>query len=240
MKYINKSKPPRLIEVWFRKQPKGEDGYRLNCVYREMPKKDTVKAKLLKEQGGLCCYTGIRIDKDSSHIEHFKPQTLCKKESNYEDIDYNNLLAAYPDKDAPRCEFGAHNKDDWYDEELLISPLHRQCETRFTFDEFGDIGAAQDDDTGAIQTIKNLRLDHSILQTLRLKAIEEVLYPDDQELSEAQLRRIVESNYSHKDKKGRYPEFCFVIEQVARKLLLKKEKNRKRREAIQKQSNSNK
>ncbi|MEH2318851.1 retron system putative HNH endonuclease [Nostoc sp.] len=236
MKYIRKGKAPRLIEVWLKKQPIGEVHLHLNCNYKNMPQKDAVKDRLLKEQGGLCCYTGIRIEKDSSHIEHLKPQTSCKKDGKYEDIDYKNMLAAYPDKDAPRCKFGAHAKDDWYDEEKLISPLHKQCETRFTFDGFGCINPAKDDDIGARQTIDKLQLNHPILQTLRLNAIEEVLYADDQVLSEAQLRKIVLNKYSHKDGKGRYPEFCFVIEQVAQQLLRKVEQKRKHKIAIHRQA----
>ncbi|MHC5935101.1 hypothetical protein [Nostoc sp.] len=86
-------------------------------------------------------------------------------------------------------------------------------------------------------TIEKLKLAHELLIEMRRDAIDEVFFPDNKNLSEAKLRSIVENGYSKLDKKGRYPHFCFVIEKVAKQLLRKTEQNRKRREAIRKQSN---
>lgn len=91
MKHIIKGNSPSELDSWFRNQPI-EDGCRINCGYTDMPSevKQVVKQRLLEEQGGLCCYTGLRVKETTSHIEHFKPQSQCES---HEDIEYHNLLA---------------------------------------------------------------------------------------------------------------------------------------------------
>jgi uncharacterized protein (TIGR02646 family) len=255
MKYINKSSQPKELRQWFDEVPVDDNGERINCDYGNgLPSvvKQLVKKNLLKEQGWLCCYTGIRINDKKSHIEHLKPQSICKEEGNYEDVNYNNLLAAYPKGE---CPFGARYKKHWYHTDLFITPLNRQCETKFLFDMEGRISAAdieekavedtnnknkKQEKSPAETTIENLKLDHPLLTEMRLEAINEVFFPDNKKLSEAKLRTIVENGYSQPDKEGRYPHFCFVIEQVALEILRKTEQNRRRRKAIHRQSNSNK
>jgi len=77
MKYIRKGNPPGELEIWFKKQPIGEDGIRINCTYKDGMRtevKEAIKKRLLRDQGWLCCYTGLRIEMESTHIEHLKPQ----------------------------------------------------------------------------------------------------------------------------------------------------------------------
>jgi uncharacterized protein (TIGR02646 family) len=59
------------------------DGYR---------DKDTLRACLVKEQRGLCCYclSRIRAERDSTKIEHWHSQAHY----NTEQLDYSNLLGA--------------------------------------------------------------------------------------------------------------------------------------------------
>ena len=79
MKYISKGSPPRELQEWFDGQPV-VDGQRINCGYNDMPSnvKNAVKERLLDEQGGLCCYTGVQINLQNSHIEHLKPHRTLK------------------------------------------------------------------------------------------------------------------------------------------------------------------
>ncbi|OYD92394.1 TIGR02646 family protein [Nostoc sp. 'Peltigera membranacea cyanobiont' 210A] len=249
MKHIAKGSEPKELCKWFESAPIDDHGKRINCSYENGLPSDIrrlVQYNLLKEQGWLCCYTGIRISEERSHIEHFKPQSLCRKEGNYEDVNYNNLLAAYPKGE---CQFGARARHNWYDADSFISPLDRQCETKFIFDMEGHIKPADDRDktiqdtnkknnksSPANITIKKLELDHDLLIEMRREAINEVFFSENKKLSEAKLRTIVENGYSHRDRQGRYPHFCFVIEQVAQELLRKTEQNRRRREAIHRQS----
>lgn len=238
MKHIVKRSEPPELRRWFNSQPMDEAGERINCSYKHIPSdvREAVKKRLLKEQGCLCCYTGLSISEKTSHIEHLKPQTRCIQEKSNEDVDYNNLLAAYPGDRSSKCRFGAHAKEDWYDSEKLVSPLHRQCETKFIFDQFGEISVSDNNDVAAKETIKRLCLDHGMLNEFREQAIREFLFPDDKPLSKAKLQSIVDRGFCLHDEKGRYPKFCFVIEQVARQLLRAAESDRKRRQAIRNQS----
>jgi uncharacterized protein (TIGR02646 family) len=232
MKHIVKGAEPRELRDWINNQPM-ENGQRINIDYNDMPK-GSVKRRLLEDQGWLCCYTGIQVNEARSHIEHIKPRAMCDR---YEKVDYANLLAAYPGDDKPNCGFGAKAKENWHDPDHFINPLRKQCETCFHFDMDGGITPVDGAQLEAARhTIKHLKLAHSALIQMRRDAIEEVLFPRDKPISEAKLRVIAEGAYSQRNNEGRFPHLCFVIEQVARLLLHKVERDRKRREAIHKQS----
>ena len=235
MKYIQKGSTPQELRRWFERQPV-EDGQRINCGYGDMPSdvRAVVKQQLLEEQGGLCCYTGMRVDSQKSHIEHFKPQKLC---TDHEDVEYTNLLAAHPGTSAGRCQFGARAKDDWYDENLLVSPLHQSCKTKFRFDLFGRIKPAKSDDTAAQDTIERLKLNHELLTDYRIQAINAALFPDESQLSRAKLRKVIKG-FCQRNTEQKFPHFCFVIQQAAQDLLRKAEQKRKRRQAIRNQARS--
>lgn len=232
MKHIVKGSEPAQLRQWINGQPI-EDGQRINCRYRDMPGsvKAVVKQRLILEQGGLCCYTGISVTAAESHIEHFLPQTLC---TNHEDVEYTNLLAAYPGENRPNCPFGARARGSWYDPNLLVSPLRGDCEQRFVYRLNGVIEAANTGDSGAVQTIKKLHLDHKSLTELRKHQIDAVLFSASHRLSSSQLKRIAET-YCQKDRQQRYRPFCFVVQQAANELLRKAERGRIRRRAIQQQ-----
>jgi uncharacterized protein (TIGR02646 family) len=231
MKYIKKEQEPEELRFWFDSQF-DEDSKRLGCDYRnDLPSdvKRVLHNHLLTEQGFLCCYTGISINVDTSHVEHLKPYSICRQEGKHEDVDYLNLLAAYPggnykNADTPnrrskKCPFGAHAKDDWYDSTNLVSPLDEDCETRFIFYDSGKIEASNAEDTAAQKSIEKLTLNHERLKDLRKEAIDEALFPTDIELDESELRSFANGAYSVKGTDGKLPEFCFVIEQVARQLV---------------------
>lgn len=234
MKHIVKGSEPAQLRQWINGQPV-ENGRRINCSYRDMPGtvKAVVKQRLILEQGGLCCYTGISVTETQSHIEHFLPQTLCT-DTDYKDVEYTNLLAAYPGEDRPTCPFGARARGSWYDPVLLVSPLRGDCERRFVFRLNGRIEAANSGDDGAVQTIKKLHLDHESLAELRKQQIDAVLFPASRQLSNNQLKRIAEV-YCQKDRQQRYRPFCFVVQQAANELLRKAERERIRRTAIHQQ-----
>jgi len=58
--------------------------------YDNFADKDTLRALLLAEQGGLCCYCLSRITADKMKIEHWHSQ----RHNEIEQLDYSNLLAA--------------------------------------------------------------------------------------------------------------------------------------------------
>lgn len=63
-----------------------------HCTYDNFLRKDELRAALVAEQGGLCCYCMARIrpDADSMKIEHWK----CQHAHPGEQLDYRNLLGA--------------------------------------------------------------------------------------------------------------------------------------------------
>lgn len=230
MKHIIKGSTPAELRRWFDGQL--IDGKRINCSYaKDLPGevKQIIKQRLLEEQGYLCCYTGIRIDENSSHIEHFKPQALC---NDHEDVDYNNLLAAYPKGE---CSFGARARKD---KELFVSPLRGDCESRFKYDELGQIKASSDDDNEAKETIVRLNLDDRFerdgkvfagpLTDMRKRAIQSALYRGKYPLSKKQLNYVIES-YCQRGKDNRFRPFCFIIQHAAVRLLRQVERDRLKR-----------
>ena len=226
MKYIRKGATPRELTVWLKGQV--INGERINSRYSDLEPsvKDLIEQKLLEEQGWLCCYTGISLTETDFHIEHLIPQSTSKAQNTYEDVDYKNMLAAYP-KGA--CSFGAKVRRD---KSLPVHPLHRSCEVKFDFDRDGHI-AGKDD--GAEKTIKILNLDSLMLDEMRKQAIDAVIAPDNKPRSEAQIKTIAE-RYCTMNKNGKYPNFCYVVAQVAQKQLGKIERERKRQKAIREQA----
>lgn len=239
MKYITKEQEPESLRGWFENQF-DQEGNRLGCdYYNDLPSdiKRDLKDHLLREQGFLCCYTGILIDTDTSHIEHLKPYSKCRDEKNYEDVNYLNLVAAYPGsnynpkhdevnqpsqknkKDSKKCPFGAHAKDNWYEVGKFVTPLDQDCEDRFKFYDDGKVEAQDEQDTATKETIKKLVLDHQRLIDLRKEAIKEALFPDDIELDISDIRTIANGLYSQRNQDGKFSEFCFVIEQIAKQLI---------------------
>jgi uncharacterized protein (TIGR02646 family) len=215
MKYIRKSSPPGELITWQHTWVKDKSGKPINCAYDEMPSevREAVKKSLVKEQGGLCCYTGHRVTPETSHIEHLKPQAQCV---DHEDTDYGNLLAAYPGPNKSRQEYGAHVKDAWYNKDAFISPLKPDCESRFHFRGNGKITAANTTDQPAITTIQKLSLDHSQLVKLREARIQEILFEEN--LTTKNIERLVAA-MDKPDGNGNFYEFCFAIKQVGLKML---------------------
>ncbi|WP_242541141.1 retron system putative HNH endonuclease [Phormidium pseudopriestleyi] len=233
MKYIEKAQEPETLRSWFDNQY----GKRLGCDYYDDFHGDIkreVKDSLLREQGFICCYTGILIDANTSHVEHLKPYSIYRDQKNYEDVNYFNLVAAYPGsnydaqndevnpvrkkrkKNSHKCPFGAHARDNWYEPHNFVTPLHRDCETRFKFYDSGKVEATNHQDSAAQKTIEKLVLNHQRLIDLRRIAIDEALFPLDIELDASDIQKIANGLYSQKDAEGKFPQFCFVIEQVAK------------------------
>ena len=165
--------------------------------------KEAVKAALMAEQGMICCYCEQRLSKQNSHIEHFIPQ-----KTRQHTLDYNNMLCSCQGqlrRGEPRhC---GHLKDQWYDGDLLISPLDSGCEARFAFSFDGNIMPAADHDEAASETIKRLGLNIPKLIDMRAKVIEPFL---DDHLSSDEVQTFV-AGYLEKDAMGQFGEFWTTI-----------------------------
>jgi uncharacterized protein (TIGR02646 family) len=172
VKYIQKRAQPRSLYRWHL-----DNGHIPDAKYNShgFPTKD-VHLGLLKEQGGICAYTMIRIDVDSSHIEHLKPRTVSISEQKFkETAQYRNMVACYPREkkkgEAPLA-FGAIFRGSAWDSQLFLTPLTQSCESRIRFTMDGKVRPRSVADKAAKWTIAKLGLDNSKLEVLRRAAIE--------------------------------------------------------------------
>ncbi len=201
MKHIVKHEEPQEFSDW--KNLVNENWQPTYDDLSGYPKK-ALKNSLMAEQGYICCYCERRLTDNESHIEHFRPQS----DPAVDPLGYANLLCSCQNqlnKGEPRhC---GNKKEDWFDEQLLVSPLSPDCANRFAFNGDGRIQPRIQDDLKAITTIKKLNLDIPKLNDLRSKAIEPFL---DETLSEDEIKRFV-SGYLLKDANGMLGEFWTTI-----------------------------
>jgi len=201
MKHIVKQSEPQVFADW--KALANEDW---QPTYADLSgdTKKAVKAALMAEQGFICCYCEQRLTDVDSHIEHFRPQN----DPAIDPLDFSNMLCSCQgqlEKGEPRhC---GNLKENWFDCDLLISPLDPNCESRFAFTTDGHIKPDDDRDHAALKTIERLGLDIPKLVAMRVKAIEPFL---DEKLSDEEWQAFV-SDYLGKDESGRFGEFWTTI-----------------------------
>ena len=203
MKHIVKGLEPDEFKKW--KELANEEW---QPTYSSMGSslKNCVKDSLMQEQGFICCYCERRLTVEDSHIEHFKPQS----DDSVDSLDYSNLLCSCQNRlnqGEPRhC---GNLKGDWFDINLLISPLDPDCENPFSFKGDGRIEPVDSDDA-AVETIKNLGLAIPKLNALRKNAIEPFL---DDSLEPQDFNRFVDA-YLNTDHTGKFGEFHMTIKDL--------------------------
>jgi uncharacterized protein (TIGR02646 family) len=169
VKHIEKDKEPLFFTQW-KKSDKMYNRGKPNWNRLSSEDKRNLRNSLIKEQGAVCCYCGVRIVVGNSHVEHFRPKG--KNGYPHLQLDYNNLLCSCQlelQKAEPKhC---GNAKGSWFDEELIISPLNSACESSFEFLEDGRIRPFEMNNEGAKQTISSLALDISKLDELRKSSI---------------------------------------------------------------------
>ncbi|MCP4676940.1 MAG: hypothetical protein GY854_15765 [Deltaproteobacteria bacterium] len=191
---------------------------------------------MIAEQFGICAYTGTPLDdrlgplQDAvpnlvfqPHVEHIKPRSVCRDELEdrggiygcelCEDMDHRNLVAALEVRRNPPLPAEIFGAAAHGNEELPVTPVQPDCESRFTFDDNGGIGGTDDD---AIETIGLLRLDHVTMEGWRKGAIQ-AFFPIDEMPSRDEVQQLIESLDTPNN--GRLPEFSFCIRGYAMLLL---------------------
>ncbi|PAX52396.1 retron system putative HNH endonuclease [Brunnivagina elsteri] len=206
MKYINKSQEPGSLTVWNRKQGKKISNWK---SFNKSVKEDVYQS-LLREQGYICCYCGINISRRNCHVEHFRPK------SKYQDLTftYTNLIASCQGEDEVRptkpvhC---GHKKTNWFDDDLMISPLNPQCVNYFRYSGSGDILPTNDVEMqiAAKTTIDILALNIDKLRKMRRVAVDAVLEMIEG-LSDAEVKLLAEG-YQRVDDSGKYTPFSMVV-----------------------------
>jgi uncharacterized protein (TIGR02646 family) len=168
----------------------------------------------MRDQGGLCAYTGIAIQPTHCHIEHLKAQDHCVKGE--EDVAYSNMVACYPGTRDPYVPFGAKFKDKWpepVEQHLFVSPRSAGCESRFVFSLGGKVNTANAGDVAAQATITKLGLDNRGLEAMRKEAIIATIEPLDIAAARKRLAGLEHAESSD----GPLEQFCFVLKQVLKK-----------------------
>ena len=160
MKHILKQMSPRLFEEWKQANP--------DACYDDLSgdTKRSVRASLMNEQHGICCYCECCLTGDDFHIEHFRPKGLAQFRPLQ--LDYNNLHACcvkIPNGDTE--EHCGHKKGNMWDNKL-VSPLEVDCEDHFSYSLDGRIHGT--DDRGTI-SIQILNLNSALLVASRYELL---------------------------------------------------------------------
>jgi uncharacterized protein (TIGR02646 family) len=208
VKYISKSTEPEGLAKF--KAQANEDW---QPSYDELRGKDKQQLHhhLITEQGHICCYCGERIVQSDSHIEHFQPQI----DFTHLELDYFNLLASCQQKIEPKhprhCGMG---KSDWFDNELLVSPLIEDCADFFEYTDIGEILPTRRSEkaAAATETISKLRLNIPKLQAGRAGVIDSFYDEPDflSTLSNSEIDKLIHY-YSHIDENGQHQPYCQAI-----------------------------
>lgn len=187
--------------------------------------RQAVIKSLVKEQGGLCAYTGIKITAETCHIEHVLAQTHCKRRGLHEDISYQNMVACVP-KPNSTLPYGAIPKKAWPDPDKpdeankFVSPFTSDCERKFVFKYSGKIFPAADD-KAAEKTIEKLCLDNGVLKKMRQSAILGELSPKGKDLPLPHVKHRLQQLEAQTT--GEQEEFSFVLKQVLRQHIASRE-----------------
>jgi uncharacterized protein (TIGR02646 family) len=225
---IEKRPVPKALTEWRNPRLAENRTEGMECTYEEMRKdpraRRAVEEGLFHEQGGLCAYTGMKIQLDTGaqteevgfHLEHLIPQTHCEYG---QDTAYSNLVACWP---RPNCGFepsyGARKKGDWpspAEAHLFISPLDSSCSERFHFDHRGTISPARPGDQAAETTIEKLGLDDPSLTDLRAHAIRGALSQIKLKDARKLLREMAADNARLDGGESvTLRRFCFAIQQA--------------------------
>ncbi|HAA27510.1 MAG TPA: TIGR02646 family protein [Cyanobacteria bacterium UBA8553] len=208
MKYIKKGEEPESFKTWkvlARTTPNWSYSYLQN------PEKRELHNALLREQGYICCYCGMRIARENSHIEHLKPQSATDPDLS---VEYTNLLASCQREREPKkpvhCGVA---KDDWYDENLMVSPLQQNCTDFFIYTDDGQILETDTSEkkAAAATTIDRLCLNIPKLIAMRKEVINNLLADIDiDELTDEDRQKLIQG-FEQPDADGRYEEFYGAI-----------------------------
>lgn len=209
MKYIPKNQEPEELKTF---KSKINDDWHPTWKEFQNPEKKQVHQILLKEQGYICCYCGRKISIAQSHIEYFKPKGLYPQLT----FEYGNLIVSCEKdtEESPPAIHCGHQKDEWFDKKLLVSPLLKNCVNFFRYAEDGQILSSDDINKkkAAETTIDKLGLNTPKLRKRRRAAIEAIL-PILDNVTQDEIRRLM-NGFENLNSDEQYTEFCFVIVDV--------------------------
>ncbi|NEP62445.1 MAG: TIGR02646 family protein [Symploca sp. SIO2G7] len=204
MKHFKKGQEPEKFRDW---KAQTNENWRPRFEDLRGDEKKAVLKSLFKEQGYICCYCESRLTMGNCHIEHLQPQS----DPDIDPLDYSNFLCSCQNnlkKGEPR-----HCGNSKGDHILPISPLDPACESRFSFNNKGEIIPAKDDDIEALDTIDNiLKLNSSDIVDTR----QEIIAFFDEEIdqkSEEKISVFIRDSLD-KDQDGKYEEHWTLIKDL--------------------------
>lgn len=210
MRFISKDgRRSGELEDWLASQPCDRE-----TVFADLqnPVKRNLHMQLAAEQGMLCCYCGIRICLDSSHIEHFRPQDPYREYI----FSYENLFASCGRNRRPTDPLTCgHAKSSDFDNELAIFPTDEGCESHFKFALNGAVEPAVAEDKCASYMIGLLDLDGAALRDRRKRILDAVFDANFIETASADELANIADGCVEFDEKGQLLEFGHVIRAVA-------------------------
>lgn len=232
MQYIQKNPEPPELTQW--RETQLDLG--INFTYKydfQNPEKAITRQSLLDEQGWICCYCCKRISKETSHIEHFDPQSGSDPILT---VTYSNMLASCgPLEREPadktksvkwpkhcghqRGREHEHEDEDGHEKipenaALPIGPhLDPDCESYFTYTSNGEIKAAEGHPRSedATTVIKILSLNDPEVVEGRKRVLQAL-----QGLTPADAQILWERSQK-KDSNGQFRTFCPVALDYLRK-----------------------
>ena len=176
-----------------------------------------IRKARIKDQGGICAYTMMRIDEDSCHNEHIIPSSVSRDNSRLEEtLEYTNIVACFPKREETGgCEFGAAARGN---KELAVTPMDAACEQRIRFDRAsGRVESASLGDTAITELLDVvLVLNCDTLIARRLAAFRNagVGLNSPKPLTESQARRLAADILQHRRGRNLAP-FCIAIAHAA-------------------------
>ena len=166
MKQIVKNQEPRQFSIW---KMSDKMAHRPNWNRVDRANKKVIHDALMNEQGHICCYCESPVTRDNSHVEHLRPRSTYP----HLQLDYSNLHCSCEASSGEPVRCG-HKKGNWFDDDLMISPLEQNCGRRFRFNINGEILPRSLTDSAAKETIKRLGLDLPKLNARRAAAMDEL------------------------------------------------------------------
>lgn len=184
-----------------------------------------LKDRMYSDQGGICCYCGCRLQYPNHPqyiVEHVFPKEIDRTIAG----EYENLLLSCRPSDEEekrRKEVPKKEREKFFhcdkakeSKVLTHTPLQKDCQNYFKYDEFGGIEGVDD---AAVKDINTLNLRCDWLNKRRAAAIDGEIYDEDGNLlSDDELRNRL-GTIMLLDEHGMHSEFCFVIQSVIKKLL---------------------
>lgn len=189
---------------------KSKDADGIFQKFRKKKEYDSIKSKLINDQGYICCYCNARVLENGSTIEHIIPKSIDHTNV----LEYSNLLIA--------CNGGREERKKNDDKEnypnycdafrgsnkLDFSPLENKCWLAFHYDI--ENGSISGNNFEANNVINTLNLNCNILKKNR-KSAYEVLFDDIHELLSNKELEMIWDSFWEKDSLNMYNPYFYSI-----------------------------